>query len=172
MRLMNALVLVAVVRSAAADPAESPQRDCKPSGAVLFEIDQRADHKAKLTTATTRLYQNGGWKSEVRDVDGKLARSNAGCLGVPDLERVRAELREATWKVSRTGETCRKDQPRSTLYKWKGRLLYTERTCNVEALDPASQRALDVIEVQLHAPIDLDGGGLACIENPLAKGCR
>jgi hypothetical protein len=169
---VNAIVLVALLRTAAADPAEAPKHECKAGGAVLFEVDQRADRKAKLTTATTQLFENGAWKTEVRDVDGRLARSDSGCLASADLESVRAQLRSATWKTTRTKEACRTDQPRSTLYKWKGRLLYTERTCNLEALDSTSRRALDIIEVQLHAPFDLDAGSVPCLGNPLAKGCN
>jgi len=47
MRRISVIVLVALVRTAAADPADTPKRECKPSGAVLFEVDQRADRKSQ-----------------------------------------------------------------------------------------------------------------------------
>jgi len=166
-----AIVLVVLARSAAADRAPKPTRECKPAGGVLFEVAQRVDGKAKLTTATTRLFENGAWKTEIFDIDGKLARSRSGCLEVADVAGILAELSSAKWKTTRTNATCRADQPRLTLYKWKGRQLYKERTCNVEVLDQQSRHALDLIELHLHAPVDLDRGGEACIDNPFAKGC-
>ena len=167
-----AILLVALAPIAAADRVEKPRRDCKPAGGVLFEVAQRADRKAKLTTATTRLFENGAWRTEIFDVDGKLARSRSGCLGAADVDSIRKELRSANWTSTRASVTCRADQPRFTLYQWKARLLYTERTCNVEALDDESRHALDIIELHLHAPVDLDRGGVPCIDNPLARGCN
>lgn len=77
----------------------------------------------------------------------------------------------ARWKTTRTTASCRADQPRSTLYRWSGRLLFTERTCDLEALDRTSRRALDLVGVLVHAPVDLEEGYVRCLDNPLAKGC-
>src|SRR5262245_35986513 len=103
----KAFLLLALVRSVAADPTQKPPRQCKPAGGLLFEIAQRANHKAKLTTATTRLYENGSWKTEVVDLDGKLMRTRSGCLDPSDVASIRAGLRSAGWKTTRTNETCR-----------------------------------------------------------------
>ena len=172
---VKAILLLALAGSVSAGPAHKPSRssECKPAGGLLFEIAQRADHKAKLTTATTRLYENGSWKTQVLDVDGKLMRTHAGCLNASDVTSIRASLRSAKWRTTRTDTRCRADQPRFTLYKWKGRLLYTERTCNIDVLDDESQKALDLVEFYLRAPTQLDGGAVPqeCLSNPLAKGC-
>jgi len=173
MRGVVAAMIVALLRTAAADPTPKRVRECKPAGGVLFEVAQRVEHKAKLPTATTRLYENGAWKTEVIDVDGKLARTRSGCVEASNLDRIREGLRTAKWKTQRTSATCRTDQPTFTTYKWKRRLLYTERTCNVDVLDADSQQTLDLIEYYLRAPAELEGGGLQreCLANPLAKGC-
>jgi hypothetical protein len=148
---------------------------------LLLEVDQRADRKAKLTTATTRLYDNGSWTTQVIDPDGKLARTQAGCLETSQVDIVRTELRSAKWKRVRAEVACRSDEPRWTVYIGKGRVLYTERTCNAEVLDENSQHALDLIELYLQVPVDLDGASIprkrtslskGCLENPLAKGCN
>src|SRR5690242_12832772 len=100
---MRWLVLViAMAHVTAAAP-----RTCKPGGGVLFEIAQRAVKGARLVTATTRLYRNGGWRTEVIDVDGKVARSEAGCLETSQLDEVRGELARASWKTAKTDTHCR-----------------------------------------------------------------
>jgi hypothetical protein len=172
---MRIAIVMAMGATALAQPPQSPPRprECKPGGGVLFEVDQLADRRAKLTTATTRLYDNGSWKTEVVDVDGKLARTQAGCLERSQLDNVLADLRNAKWKTTRADVSCRADEPRFTVYKWRGRALYTERTCNVHVLDEDSRRALDLMVFYLKIP-NLDGGSLprGCLENPLAKGCH
>ena len=172
MRSVKTIVLVALAQTAAADPASKPTRECKPSGGVMFEVAQRVDRKAKLPTATTQLYENGAWTTKVIDVDGKIARTRSGCLEQSEVDSIRESLRAAKWKATRSNATCRADQPRSTTYKWRGRLLYTERTCNIDVLDDDSQHALDLVEIQLRVPLGLDGGGAPdCMSNPLARGC-
>ena len=173
MNSVNTIVLVALVQTAAAAPASKPTRECMPSGGVMFEVAQRVERKAKLPTATTKLYENGAWTTKVIDVDGKIARTRAGCLEPSEVDSIRESLRAANWKATRSKATCRADQPRSTAYTWKGRLLYTERTCNIDVLDGASQHALDLIEIQLRIPLGLDGGDAApdCMSSPLTRGC-
>jgi hypothetical protein len=166
MRSVKAIVLVALVRTAAADPA----RTCKPSGGVLFEVAQHAKRRA-LPTSTTRLYANGAWKLQVIDVDGKVARTDSGCLEPSQVKSIRESLRAAPWKTTRSDRTCRADQPRFTTYTWRHRLLYTERTCNERVLDVASQRALDLATFYVTPPVDHGGMPHQCLENPLAKGC-
>jgi hypothetical protein len=169
MRSVQVIVLVALVRTAAADPA-TPARTCKPSGGVLFEVAQHARRRV-LPTSTTRLYANGAWKLQVIDVDGKVARTDAGCLEPSQVKSIRESLRAAPWKTTRSDRTCRADQPRFTTYTWKHRLLYTERTCNERVLDPDSQRALDLVTFYVTPPVD-HGGKIDCLMNPLSKYCN
>lgn len=178
MRAALVVVLLVTARSALGDP---PDRaiPCKPSGTVLFEVDQRADAKRKLVTATTRLYRNGAWRTQVIDVDGKPMRSTEGCLAPDALAGVRDDLTEATWKVVRTQLVCREDSRRVTVYRWNGKPVYTERSCNTKVLDPGSLDALVRIRATLRVPDDLDGQdrrgtrlpSMECRSNPLANGC-
>lgn len=178
-------ILVAVIgRTSIAGSAKdaAPPRSCAPAGGLLFEIDQLATSKAKLTTAKTRLYGNGAWKTEFFDVDGKLARTRAGCLEHSQLDSIKAGLRSAKFTTTASDATCRKDDPRFTVYKLKGKTLYTEHSCNVDVLDRDSRGALDLIEYYLSVPSDPDGAGSPrprghhvtpeCLADPLASGCK
>ena len=145
--------------------------ECKPTGKPFFEVAQRADPGVKRITATTRLFTNGSWSTEVYDTDGKLARTSSGCLDDARLTRIRDDLQSAKWTVSHRDVVCRSDLPRFTVDKWKDRTLFTDRTCNADVLDHESQQALDRISVVLKIPDDLDGAREACGLNPLAPGC-
>ena len=125
---------------------------------MLFEVDQRVEPHVKRTTATTKLYTNGAWTTEFLDADGKRARTAFGCLVASQLNGIAADLKSATWNTSHRSVTCRADSQRFTVYKWNGRTLFTDRTCNPDVLDPESQRTLGRIEISLHIPDDLDGG--------------
>jgi hypothetical protein len=173
MRYASLFLVVLMPRLGAADPP-SRTRDCVPTGVVLLEVDQSADPRARLVTATTELYDNGAWKTVVIDVDGKVARTRKGCLETAQIDAIRRELNDATWATHRSELSCRSDNPRFTLYKWKSRTVYTERTCNTGALDDSSRHALDIVELYLQVPVDLDGATLSptCRENPLAPGCN
>ena len=160
-------MVLAMVHVATADPRP---RTCKPAGGLLVEVDQRA-RTAHLATATSWLYENGSWRTEIIGTDGKLARTRTGCLDPLQVDRLRDQLRNATWKTTSSTVACRSDQPRSTVYKWKSRMLYTERTCNVDVLDEDSRRVLEAIDYYVQLPEDLDGASAPCIDNPLARGC-
>jgi len=167
--VMALIVLGALDSIAAADPHHSSS-GCKPAGGLFFEVDQRAEPPVKRTTATTRLFANGAWITEVHDRDGTLAQTSSGCLDSVRLETIRNDLLSAMWQVSHKEGLCHADSPRFTVYKWKSRTLYTYRTCNTDVLDPESQSVLERIERLLHVPEDLDGA-LACTF-PLAPWCR
>jgi hypothetical protein len=173
--LVGVLVLIAPRGEAAAQSTPRPRSTdasgCKPNGGLFFEIDQRADLKVKRITATTKLFANGTWSTEVFDRDGTLAWTSSGCLGSVRLERIRNDLQAATWRVIHRDTLCRADSPRFTIYKWNGRTLYTDRTCNADVLDRASQSVLDQIERMLHIPDDLDGARACLLPFSLAPGC-
>ena len=173
MRTVIAIVLVTHMHTAAADPVAAPTGDCKPAGGVMFEIGRGVVRNAKLPTATTQLFENGAWRTEVIDVDGRLARQRSGCLEPTAVEVIRESLRAARWKLARSKATCRADQPRFTTYRWKRRLLFTDRTCNIDVLDEDSQHALDLVDSYLRGSLELDRGRIQpeCLANPLAKGC-
>jgi hypothetical protein len=171
MRRITVLALLTVALSPAAAQPQAG-RACRPAGRVLFEIDQRVDRKAKLATSTTRLFENGAWKTVVFDREGTRARTMTGCLEPVDMGSIRARLHDATWRKVRDDEaTCQSDSPRFTVYRSRGRAVYTERACSRERLDAESQRALDLITFDLRPP-ELDGARVPreCM-NPLAPGC-
>jgi hypothetical protein len=56
--------------------------------------------------------ENGRWRTDVIDVDGKVARTEAGCLKTSQLDEVRGELARAPWKTTRADRLCRTAQPR------------------------------------------------------------
>ena len=149
-----------------------PAHACKPAGGVLFEVAQRTTKGVKRITATTWLYEDGAWRTDVTNVDGRVVHLDGGCLAPAELDAIRAELAHAPWKTTKTDRLCRTDQPRFTQYIWKGRVLYTERDCNVLELDPVSRDALDRVTGDLRAPRELDSGvDKVCLDNPLAPGC-
>lgn len=171
MRRITVLALVTVALSPAAAQPQAG-RACRPAGRVLFEIDQRVDRKAKLATSTTRLFENGAWKTVVFDREGTRARTMTGCLEPVDMGSIRARLHDATWRKVRDDEaTCQSDSPRFTVYRSRGRAVYIERACSRDRLDVESQRALDLITFDLRPP-ELDGARVPreCM-NPLAPGC-
>jgi len=46
------------------------------------------------------------------------------------------------------------------------------RPAGAVLFDEPSRHALDVIELHLDAPVDLDANEVHCFDNPLAKGCH
>lgn len=172
MRRITVLALLMVALSPAAAQPEAA-RACRPAGRVLFEIDQRVDGNAKLATSTTRLFENGAWKTVVFDREGTRARTMIGCLEPADMDAIRARLEDANWRKVRDDDvTCHSDSPRVTVYKLRRHTVRTERACNRERLDTASQRALDLITVEVRLP-ELDGARVPreCMMNPLTPGC-
>jgi len=157
-------VLTLAASTAAAEPAKP--RTCSPAGGVLFEIDQRAT--GKRTTATTRLYANGAWRSQTFDTDGTRADTEQGCLAPDVMKAIADALRGAPWKVTHSQPTCTLS-PRWSTFKWKTRTLFTERDCSGNSLDEQSTQALDLIEAYVPLP-SLDDD-MRCVANPLRKGC-
>lgn len=145
--------------------------DCKPDGDVLLEVAQRTMPHVHGSTAKTKVWANGAWMTEVHDGGHNVARTRAGCLDDAKLGRIRARMDSASWKTVRSKRACRSDQPRFTTYTWKGRLVYTERTCNTQVLDADSRKALDAVSVVLGVPLDLDADNV-CVDNPLDRGCN
>lgn len=164
MRVAWAAILVALAASARADTIA-----CKPAGAVVFEIAQRADRGHKLVTATSRLFANGAVETAVVDRDGKLMRSSHHCLEPAVVHAIVDDLKSARWQTARARGPCVSHSPRLTTYAWNGRVVFTERACG-EALDEPSQRTLARMQAWLRVPA-LDEAILDCRENPLAAGC-
>lgn len=141
---------------------------CKPAGAVIVEVAQRAAPRHKIVTASTRLYANGTVHTDVFDVDNKLMRTNRRCLERAQIELIRDDLKSATWKTSPAPAPCLSSSPRFTVYRWNGASMFVERTCGPRP-DAETRRMLERLSAWLHVP-ELDDAIDDCV-NPLARGC-
>ncbi|MBV8760371.1 MAG: hypothetical protein JO257_23970 [Deltaproteobacteria bacterium] len=167
-----------LARAAFAEPVaiKARPRACWPAGGVLFEIDQRAT--GKRSTATTLLFANGAWRTATFDTDGKPAATGKGCLEKYQVARIVEALAAATWKVTHTPSTCTLS-PRWSTYKWKTRVVFTDRACSGDALDTDSAKAIDLVDFYVVPPaLDDDarphrhGLPRECLDNPLASACN
>ena len=137
----------------------------------MFEIDQRADRGEKLVTSTSKLYGNGAVRTEWIDVDGTVVRRGSGCLEQSTVDSIRADLRTAKWTVTHHRIACRAYSPRFTEYVWAGRKLFTNRVCSHDILDDESRHLLDILEVELRIPDDLDGAKVQRPRNDRRDNC-
>jgi hypothetical protein len=125
-------------------PAPAPRADaCRPTGAVLFEIDHRVDPGAKLGTSATKVFANGAWTHDETDGDGKAAPQRTGCVAPPDVKQLEATLHGATWKVNTARVHCMAMTAQFTVYQVDGKPVFTQRLCSGEALDDKSRARLD-----------------------------
>jgi hypothetical protein len=132
-------------------PASPPKQirmpdACKASGDVLFEIDQRAVVGARevagaVPTSELVLYTSGAW-TFTSHADGKLARTASGCLGAPVVRTIRDDLKRATWQVKTADAACAAISSEYTVYSANGKAVWTQRMCQLDYLDEASQKSL------------------------------
>src|SRR5258705_3932061 len=130
MRSVGRLFALAPLVAPAGPAPPKPERQCKPSGAVIFEVDQRVDAGHKLVTANSKLFANGTAQSAVFDVDKKLMRTVQRCLDKSELDKVRDDLDGAKWTVSPPPKPCQSYSPRYTIYRLSGAVVFTERACS------------------------------------------
>jgi hypothetical protein len=131
-------------------PAGTRPDQCRPAGAVLFEIDHRAEPGAKLATWTTRVYASGAWTRDDRDADGKAAPQRVGgCLARPELKQLETTLANAPWKVTTATIRCMAISSEFTVYLVQGKQVFTRRLCSGESLDDKSRAKLDAAIAQV-----------------------
>lgn len=153
-----ALLPLACVSSAAAAPDTAtkplPRADaCRPTGAVLFEIDHRVDPGAKLATSTIKVFANGAWSRDETDADGKAAPQRTGCIAKPDMKQLDTALHGAPWKVTVARVHCMAMTAAYTEFQVDGKPVFTERLCSGKALDDKSRATLDAATRQVEAEV-------------------
>jgi hypothetical protein len=99
------LLVVASIATAEPSPDSEPEGECKPAGRPLFEVDQGVDFLR--VRATTKLYRNGARTTEVMDFNGKVARTEAGCLSTSQLDSIQEDLRSASGRSLGSGGCVR-----------------------------------------------------------------
>ena len=134
---------------AAAEPVAAPK--CPASGTPLLEIDHEVRTGLKGPTSVTKVYESGAWTTATTDENGKAGTPTAGCLDKVQLDKVRADLKDAPWTVRHNKIHCMMIANTFTKYSVKGKLVWTAKACNSDALDDASTKAIADIETTLVA---------------------
>jgi hypothetical protein len=137
---------------AATKPAP-PAAACRPTGAVMFEIDHRVDPGARLATSAVKVFANGAWTSDQIDADGKAAAQRTGCFAKPDLKQLEATLHDAAWKITTSRIRCMAMSPTSTVFLVGGKPVFTQRLCSGQALDDKSRVKLDAATTQVEGEV-------------------
>jgi hypothetical protein len=145
-----ALAVLLFAGSAAADTAH-PAPTCAAKGTPLLEIRQDAIPDAHLPTKVTTIFDSGAWWSSGSDAKGAPLPTDKGCLDASTLEKIRADLKAAPWKVSHNKIHCMMVSQTFTVYSVNGKKVWTDKVCNPDALDDASVKALDNIQAALAA---------------------
>jgi len=152
------ILLFACASSATASsdtPAKSapPAGACRPTGAVLFEIDHRVDPGAKLGTSTTKLFANGAWTHDATSDDGKAAAQRTGCMAKADVKQLETSLHGVPWKVTTNRIHCNAMTAQFTVYQVDGKEVFTQRLCSGQNLDDKSRAVLDAAIAQAEAEV-------------------
>jgi len=147
------LVIVSLLLTAvaAAEPTPPPAAACAEKGTPIFEIDHSAIKDAKVPTSATQVFDSGAWRTTGSDETGKATTPQTGCLGKDVLDKLRADLKAASWKITHHKIHCMMVAQTFTVYKAGGKQVWTAKACNADALDDASTKALADIETQLVA---------------------
>jgi hypothetical protein len=136
----------------AAPPTTSrpaPAAACRPTGAVLFEIDHRVEPDAKLATSTTKVFSNGAWTHDETDADGKALAQTSGCYAKADVQKLSTTLAGAEWKVTTARVHCMAMSPSFVVYLVNGKQVFTRKLCSGQDLDEKSRTKLQAAIAQV-----------------------
>lgn len=133
-------------------PPTQVRQACSATGDVLFEIDHAVEDFAKgqLGTSELVLHEGGRWTFVSHTADGKLGPASSGCLSSTQMHDIRADLARATWKVHHADATCAALSAGYERYATRGKVVWTQKMCQLEILDEASAKALADIEAILN----------------------
>jgi hypothetical protein len=129
-------------------PNAAPPAQCTQTGDVLFQIADRVEHGSTLPadkTWTITVRDNGAWMRTAHDERGKLARDDRGCLDRTQLDAIRRSLANAHWVVKQAQATCAAVSGTYLEYSSHGRVVWTQRMCQLEYLDDDSRQAVETI---------------------------
>jgi hypothetical protein len=156
------LSLLTACATASAQPAPTPPpppppstgSSCAVKGDPLLVIDHKVVANVKKDTTTTKVYASGAWTFEERDSDGKVLKTNTGCLAKADLAKVTA-LDGAPWKVTHPRMHCMAMAQEYTVFT-VGAHSFTQKICGDDTLDDKTAAALadaeKAVEAQATAP--------------------
>jgi hypothetical protein len=131
-------------------PPPTPTRlmqTCEEQGVPLFEIDHRAEPRLEdvvIETSELVLYPSGAWT--FHSGTGKAEKTIHGCLRYQVLQTIEHDLKQATWTVKTNAAKCMVASLGYVEYSSRGKVVWTQRTCQLEYLDETSRRSLDEIE--------------------------
>lgn len=123
-------------------PAATKPAACRPSGGVLFEVDHRAEPDAKVAVSTIKVYNNGAWSRDGADASGKALPQTSGCYAKADVQKLKATLTGAEWKVTTNEVHCMAESSTFTVYYANGKPVFTRKLCSGQDLDDKSRTKL------------------------------
>lgn len=126
---------------AAAATAKPAVPACEAKGAPKVVLAHKVDGGAQLPTWTFSIYDGGAWTWDGKDANGIAQKPQSGCFSGADLEAVNKDL-AVSWKATTAKVHCMAYSADYTEVTVGGKLVYTQRMCNGQSLDPASEAAL------------------------------
>jgi hypothetical protein len=138
---------------AAGDKLSPNGAACKPSGAIVFEIDHLVDPEAKMATSLIKVYANGGWTQERNDSEGKALPQVAGCYTKADVQKLTTTLAGAEWKVTTNQMHCMAASPAYTIYRVNGKSVFIRKLCSGDVLDEKSMTKLQAAIAQVEGTV-------------------
>ena len=122
-------------------PGGPPPAACTDAGGVLFEIDHANDmERVELETSELKLYEGGKWTFH------SAKREASGCLDAAQMKTIADDLKRAKWTVKVADAACAAVSAGYTRYSTHGKVVWTQRMCQLEYLDDTTRRSLDQIE--------------------------
>jgi hypothetical protein len=145
--VLFSLSIVAGCAAEAAPALASPSRpaasrpECDASGEVLFEIDHELGTQPATPQSADILYANGGWHSTTAK-----GKSITGCLTDAELATLRHDV-DSPWRIEPlTGAACHAMTLDRTVYKVRGKTVWTAQGCARNQLDATSATSLRELE--------------------------
>jgi hypothetical protein len=135
---MNAFFWLSFFFASPPSDVRAPADTCQARGTPLFEIRERSEATAQVTTK--RIYRSGAWTLKS---DHATAR---GCFGAKELRAIRRAVLRAPWQVTSSPVACFAYDPDFTEYVVQGRLRYTHRTCSGKTADFATLEAIELVD--------------------------
>ena len=143
--MWNLFVILASAFAPTPPPAPAgPPPTCSESGGVLFEIDHKVEPSLQdlaIETSELELFAGGKWTFH-----SSSKRVASGCLSSDQMKTISADLARATWTGKVAQAACAAVSAGYTEYSSRGKVVWTQRMCQIEYLDAASRRSLDEIE--------------------------
>ncbi len=141
---LSSSTAVAVADTAARAPLPSPSRGClvtTEATTQVFQIHRKSDIVKDFVETNLVIVSNGAW-TYTETKNGKVQRTEAGCLPKPELAKLTTSLASATWKTSLAQMRCMAYAADFTEYSAGGKVVLTSRMCDGLILDKATQKAM------------------------------